>query len=398
MTRSASLPLCCWLLYVLLAGCGEGEAAPPAQDSATAVMASLLVPGPEGSNFYIGVYPKLPKQLDTAQMLEVPSGFDARAFDGAIFVWEGESGTYTRYGVSDDLQLSRDATVSFRELGGTGVAMTAFVAKDRAYSLTRDEHQIIVWNPEAMEVVGAISGDALVDPKYPELDYGEPVVFGDSVAWPIQWTDYDNNRFSRELGVVLVSTKDMDPAEVVRDTRCGGGWMLFVDDAGDLYAAGNAISGYAHLFGEDAATYPADCVARMRAGTRVFDADYKRDLNVAAGSPAIYHTWHVAEHTLLAAVLDSETDLSSLDADEYWTTPMQRKLLLVDDESSRELPGVPKSSVWSTLGQRIDDSLYMLSVSGAGETAASKLYAITESGAELTVTADGYLWSIGRIR
>lgn len=393
----------------LALGCGDaaggsgGSVDGGGSATSAAVMASLLVPGPDASNFYVGVYPELPGALDPAGMLEVRSGYDARAHGGFIYVWEGDSGTYTRYGVDEQLRLSEGPALTFRELGGTGTVMTSFVSPHLAYSLTRSELAIIAWDPTEMEVLGVISGEALIDPEYPELDYGEPVVFGDYVAWPIQWTDYDHNRFSPDLGVVLASTKSFDPAFVLRDHRCGGGWSLFVDDEGDLYATGNASFGYAHFFAENAGSVPNDCVVRIKAGTLEFDPDYALDLNEAAGSPAVYHPWHAGGRRLVAAVWDPADDPEAIGPDAYWTTPMLRKLVLVDESSSRALDGVPKSAVWSTLSHRLDGTLYLLSTEGApfgGESSEgrSQLYRITDDGAELALSTTGFLWSIGRIR
>jgi hypothetical protein len=394
------------LLAAALAGCSEGSEHPNRDDGAgtsPAVMVSLLVPGPDASNFYVGVYPSLPRELDLSAMLEIRSGYDARAFNGFVYVWEGESGTYTRYGVDERLRISEGPALSFRDFGGTGTVMTSFVSPHLAYSLTRDELAIVAWDPTEMAVLGSISGDALIDPEYPELDYGEPVVFGDYVAWPIQWTDYDNNRFSREVGVVLASTSSLEPATVLRDGRCGGGWSLFVDDRGDLYVTGNANFGYAHFFASDAETTPNDCVVRIKAGTLEFDPEYVRDLNAATGSPAVYHPWHQQGRALVAAVWDPAADPVAIGPDDYWTTPLLRKLVRIDDTSSQVIEGVSKSAVWSTLSHRLDDELYLLSTDGTpfggdGAGGRSSLYRVTEDGAELALSSSGFLWSIGRVR
>jgi hypothetical protein len=178
---------------------------------------------------------------------------------------------------------------------------------------------------------------------------------------------------------------------------------LFVDDQGDLYATGNASFGYAHFFAQDTESVANDCVVRIEAGTLEFDPDYTRDLNEATGSPAVYHPWHAGGDRLVAAVWDPATDPRVVGPDDYWTTPMLRKLVWIDDTSSRALDGVPNSAVWSTLGHRLDDTLYLLSTEGTpfgGESSegSSSLYRITDEGAELALSTTGFLWSIGRVR
>jgi hypothetical protein len=57
-------------------------------------MASLLVPRSDASNFDVGAYRELPSTLDLAQMIEVSHGCDARAYNGHIYVWEGDAGRH----------------------------------------------------------------------------------------------------------------------------------------------------------------------------------------------------------------------------------------------------------------------------------------------------------------
>jgi hypothetical protein len=304
--------------------------------------------------------------------------------------------------VDDALLLHEGPAVSFANLGGTGTVMTSFVSPTRAYSMTRDIMQIVVWDPSAMEVIGSIATDAAVDPDYPELDYGEPVLFVDYVAWPVLWYDYDKRRFKPEVGVILASTRSEVPAFVVRDSRCGGGWSLFTDTAGDLYATGNAWFGFAHFFGDEAAAQPPDCVIRIKSGSTAFDPDYYVDLNQVAGTPAVYHAWQVSGRSLFAAIWDPADEPSALlDPDAYWSAPLLRELVRIDEETSVPVTGIPKSAVASTLDYRLDGSLFMLASEGIGESgsvARSSLYRIADTEAVLALSTPGDIWSLGRIR
>jgi hypothetical protein len=370
--------------------------------TAPAVMVAVQARSPESSSFYVGVYPELPRAVDLAGMLEVPSGRDARAFGGYVFVWDAEASTYTRFSVDDSLNLYEDGAVSFANLGASGSVMTSFISATRAYSLTRNNMQIVVWNPTTMELLGSISTDAVPDPDYPDLDIGEPARFGDHVAWPVLWYDYDNLRFKPELGVILAAAGTEDAAFVERDSRCGGGWSLFTDSAGDLYVTGNAWFGFAHFFGDEAPFQPNDCVLRMKSGSTAFDPEYYVDLNQAANTPAVYHTWQSTGRGVVAAVWDPADDPGTLsDPDEYWSAPMLRKVVQIDDGVATELHGIPKSAVFSTLDYRLDGELYMLVSEGSpdpGANARSSLYRIAGSEAVLAFSTTGDIWSIGRVR
>jgi Domain of unknown function (DUF4374) len=369
--------------------------------TAPAVMVAVSLRSPEGSNFYVGAYPELPAQVDLADMIETPSGQNAATFGGFIYIWSPDSAIYTRYAVDDDLRLSEAGSVSFVNQGGTGNVMTSFISPTRAYSMTRDNLQIIVWNPSDMTVLGSIDTSAALDPEYPSFDYGEPVVFGDYVAWPILWSDDANADYKPAVDVILASTSSDAPAFAISDRRCGGGWSLFVDD-GDLYALGNAYFGFAHFFDHDPARHLDDCLVRVRGGSTDFDPDFYVDLARAANTPAVYHTWQSSGRSVVAATWNPARDPNELASpDDYWTAPMQRTLVRIDEDTSEPIIGIPESAVFSTLNYRLDDVLYMLMSEGSAGPAGdarSTLYRIDESSAELALTTVGDIWAIGRIR
>ena len=389
---------------VLLASCSSPDAPTEGAGSGTepAVMVAVATRSPEGMNMYVGAYPELPAEPDLAGMVETTGGQNVSAFNGFVYVWAPISGSYTRYAVDDRQRLSREDEVSFMQLGGTGNVMTSFISPTRAYSMTRDNMTIIVWDPSAMETLGTIDASAALDPDYPSYDYGEPVVFDGHVAWPITWYDYDNFDFKPSVDVILASATDDAPAFALSDTRCGAGWSLFTDPEGDLYALGNAWFGFAHFFDKDPARQPNDCLLRIKRGTTEFDPEFYVDLNRAADTPAVYHTWQSKGRSVVAAVWDPTDDPAALATpDDYWTAPMQRKLVRIDDERTEPLQGIPKSAVFSTLNYRLDDELYMLmsaGSAGAKGDARSSLYRITDATAELALTTSGDIWSIGRIR
>jgi hypothetical protein len=390
---------------VLVGGCGAEEPAEtrtPSSGKAEAVMLSVFARTPDGSNLYVGVYPELPKEApDRARMLEVAGASLAQAFNGYVYVWNGEEARYTRYAVDDELGLEPAGSLSFQQLGVSGNVQTIFVSSRLAQTMT-DSLDIISWDPSEMEIERVSPPEELEDPDYPRVEYGEPELFGDFVAWPVLWSDYDNLRFKPEVGVVLSALEGDAPPKVVRDSRCGAGWELFVDDTGDLYVTGTGYFGLAHFFGDDPSSYPNDCVLRIRSGQSAFDADYYLDLNETTGSPAVYHTWQVSDRTLLGAVWDPQDEAPQTD-DAYWSAPLLRKLVLIEEGESRAFAEIPKSAVWSTVDHRLDGVLYMLSSEGLVDAegpsdARSTLYEITASGARAVLSLPGEFWGMGRVR
>lgn len=375
----------------------EADKASDTPAESPAVMLSTLVRTPDAANLYVGVYPRLPEELDTSEMVELSNSFDARPFDGSVFVWDGESAVYTRYAVDEDLKLEERGSVSFANLGVSGTVQTAFISPTRAYSMARGELQIVVWNPRKMEIIGSIDASAALDSDYPEYDYGEPLRFGDHVVWPILWNDSEGLRHRPEVGVVFAHAETEDPAFVALDKRCGGSWTLFEDEEGDLYVTGATYFGYGQFYGKQADSQPNDCLLRIRAGETEFDPDYYVDLDELVGTPAVYHTWHTRDRSLVAAVWDPN-DEPPADPDEYWTAPMQRKLVMIDRGESHEIDGLPKSAVFSTSNYRLDDQLYMLVSSTTESLARSSLYRVDDDGAKEALTTVGDLWTMGRVR
>jgi Domain of unknown function (DUF4374) len=392
-------------LAVLLQACVGEELADvevPSAGEGDAVMLSVFARTPDGSNLYVGVYPDLPSEApDQSRMLEVAGTSRAQAFEGHVYVWKDEEATYTRYEVDGERSLHPTGSLSFLQLGVTGNVQTIFVSSRLAQTMT-DSLDVISWDPSTMEIRHVTTPDALEDPDYPRVEYGEPELFGDFVAWPVLWSDYDNFRFKPEVGVVLTALEGDAAAKVVRDRRCGAGWELFVDDAGDLYVTGTGYFGFAHFFGDDPSSYPNDCVLRIRSGEVAFDAEYYLDLSETTSSPAVYHTWQVNDRTLLAAVWDPEEEAPETD-DAYWSAPLLRKLVLIEEGESRSFAEIPKSAVWSTVDHRLDGVLYMLSSEGLVDAegpsdARSTLYEITESGAREVLSLPGEFWGMGRVR
>jgi hypothetical protein len=375
-------------------------------DAEGAVMVAVNVLTADESTLYVGAYPDLPQgDLDTSQMLEAGTGSGAAAFNGFVYVWDGESGRYTRYSVDDSLALIEGPAISFAGLGVTGPVMTSFVSPTRAYSLTTENMQIVAWDPTEMVILGSISAAALEDPDYVRVEYGEPAVFGEYVTWPILWSDYDNLRFKAAQGVAFAKIDTLEPAIVASDSRCGAGWSLFTDPVGDLYVTGNAYFGFAQFYGEAAPTFPSDCLLRIKAGTTDFDPDFNLDLDLATGSPAVYHTWHVSNHTLLAATWDSTLDPATLaSSDDFWNAPLLRQFVDIDTGTARPVVGMPQSAVWSTVNYRLDGTLYVpesdgtLNPDGSPGPVISTLYRVTDTGAEPAFSIVGDIWSIGRIR
>jgi hypothetical protein len=124
MTKLPSSHLLVLGCFTLVAACSDDSVPSRADGDASegkspAVMVSTLVRSPDVSNLYVGAFSELPDgDVDLSKMLEISGGFDARAYNGYVYVWDGEAATYTRLSVADSLKLSKGPSVSFAALGG----------------------------------------------------------------------------------------------------------------------------------------------------------------------------------------------------------------------------------------------------------------------------------------
>lgn len=79
-------------------------------------MVAARVFSPDGRSTNVGVYHDIPTgTLSLGTMVEMGNA-DARAFGGSVYVSSRESGTVTRYDVTDEPRLVESETISFREL------------------------------------------------------------------------------------------------------------------------------------------------------------------------------------------------------------------------------------------------------------------------------------------
>src|SRR5437870_3702015 len=128
------------LLALAAAGACSDSKAPAADamgDDAPAYIAGSLVTGSDGtSTAYINVLASLDAQvLDYTTAYEFPGLADVWAWNGKVFVANGEAPTVKRYAVDANRNLVLEAEISF---AAYGVASTAFwnaiwVSADKAY-------------------------------------------------------------------------------------------------------------------------------------------------------------------------------------------------------------------------------------------------------------------------
>jgi hypothetical protein len=226
-------------LLGLVAACGGAGDDDAKGDAAHAYILGSLVFGPEGTTSYVSVLDDLTAQtIDYEQAQEFTTSADVWVQGGAVYVANADDLTITRYQVSGH-GLVVDQAVGFASYGVTdfGFWRNTFVAEDKAY-FTKGTTQLIVWNPQTMQITGTVDLPALPARDgfmaFPGYSDRAAVVRGGTLYQPVYWTtsDYFSYTPDSQIAVIDVAT---DQVTDVIDAPCPGLDYGSADAAGNLY-------------------------------------------------------------------------------------------------------------------------------------------------------------------
>lgn len=147
----SKLETLCYLAFAALVGCGDnGANNDPGDGTSESVYATAsIVFSDDGQNTYLSLLSNLDtQQVSIDNAIELPGWSDLGAFDGKLYVADGEAPTMRRYDVAADHTLTPEGSVSFINYGAE-YAGSAFLTASKAYLFAETG---VVWNPAAMEV------------------------------------------------------------------------------------------------------------------------------------------------------------------------------------------------------------------------------------------------------
>jgi hypothetical protein len=179
-------------------------------------------------------------QLDQAR--EFPGQSDLAVNGGALLVASGDEPTISKYAVAEDLQLVQPDAVTRVNFGNYGLASAAFwnnqfVAADKAYMVNGAE-EIIVWNPETMQVVTTIDLPELPARQGLQLVAGladrASLVHDGKFYMALYWTD-DSFAERSDDSVLVVIDVATNTVEGTISANCPGLDYATVDEAGQLH-------------------------------------------------------------------------------------------------------------------------------------------------------------------
>jgi hypothetical protein len=267
---------------------------------------------------YLALVPSLhsPNRLDLRGALEFGGG--ARAYGpegkGVVYVTSSEEGTLTEVRLAAGAELQAGSKVSFGNLGissTTGGNVHHFVSPRKAYFVSQDTLEIVVWNPEEMAIQATIPlelADQLVSTDGYFYFYPRPIVVENKLVILANQSSLDDID-----GPTVVTVIDTETDEVISTTvepRCHGLLVSALDARGDRYFASSDYSAAVHFLRGEAA--PEPCMIRMLFGETEFDADWSRTLSDALHSDLWTGVTQGPRSTLIAQAL--ARDAPGLDA------------------------------------------------------------------------------------
>jgi hypothetical protein len=360
-TRLPSLPraararnLLCSALALTLLACGDDASednpdggppgdgsedpdAEPGEESAAYIVVTRVV-NPDGRSVYLSVLPSLDATtIDLSEAVEVSGLSRAFAYDGAVFIMDGETGQIARNEVDDERRLSETARFSMANLGITGFSSAfAFISPTRAYYIDATNQQVVVWNPQAMEITGTFDVPELAREDF-NTAVETPQVANGRVISAIGWGNLDQGTFHPAVGLLVLDAEADKLVGLFEDDRCAIGGGGFFDDKGDFYVIGDTSNGAYEAFGPD--SVPDACLLRLPAGANEFDPDFVERMTDLAENPYFSGLTGTADRRLLTRGFDPEFDISEVkDSSEYLSLKAWRwRLIDLDGRAATEV-------------------------------------------------------------
>jgi hypothetical protein len=269
---------------------GGRDAAADAGAPAPRYVVSTSVLSEDTATSYLAVVDSLDDgpRVELGDALELGGGASAYgpAGKGVVYATSSEDGTMTEVTFDADGKPDVGRVVSFTQLGitaTTGGNVHYFVSPTKAYFVSQDTLEIVVWNPEEMQVIDTVPLD--LEPHLAAKDgyfyfYPRPIVAGDRLVLIANQSDESDIE-----GPAVVSVIDTATDRVLSTTaepRCHAFLQSAVDARGDRYFASSDYSAAVRFLVPDDA--PAPCMLRMKKGQTEFDPSWSRSLDDALDS------------------------------------------------------------------------------------------------------------------
>lgn len=288
LTSIRLLTVAAALVAVTACGTTPGEEKDPTLDEKEpAYLIHSLVTTDAGRTNYFSLVDSVTEatHIDYAQSLELPGSprlYTASDY-GFVLIGNAEDLTLTKYQVEDGALVAGDS-LSLQAYGINALDAQAvlFLSETKAYYKDRNQMQIIVLNPQAMEVEKTIKlPEEFIKEEF--LNRMSEWATRDGEAYiTVSW--YAKNYERVEPGAVLISIDpETDTLTHTYDARCRGLVKTARHD-GDLYFFSDVFNALGYTVSGDTDGGQKSCIVRIKAGSKTFDADYLGSTDGAFGA------------------------------------------------------------------------------------------------------------------
>ncbi|MEM8940103.1 MAG: hypothetical protein AAGC64_12225, partial [Bacteroidota bacterium] len=229
---------------------------------------------PDGFQSYLGTVSTLDDpSTPFPDLSELPEfNGTARVFgpegEGVAYLTADEEATITEVTFSEDGTPELKRVVSF---AGEGLSYTsggnvlAFFSPTKAYFVSQETLEIVVWNPESMEITNTFPLPLSITPGSFRLFLrGEPIIVGDQlVLISYEWTDGDRFNSNGVTVTVVNTTSDAVISNTV-ESRAVSFFNYAKDNDGNLYFIPDSDASWQHFLIPDQVQAPV--MLRMLAG------------------------------------------------------------------------------------------------------------------------------------
>lgn len=378
---------------------GKAEEPPKDDGKEHTYVTTSVVFNAEGETTYLSLLPKLDGlgKLDLKNSREFASWVSAWAFDGKLFITDGEAPTVKRFSVDDKRNLKEEGAVSFLSYG-VMYADSTVLSANKAYLINVDE--VVVWNPTKMEITGSFELPTF-DTKpggmtFDGFDTGRSFVARGNRAFVAgNWANWDESTMSDDSVILVIDTENNKVVKTI-DVPCPYLDVATQAEDGTLY-----FSNWVYSVGQTLVkgTKKA-CAVRILPGQEELDKDWSLTfadvtegregaaLQYIGNGQAVFSVYH---HERVED-LEGTTDLSELGNASNW------RLWLLDlkTKSAKLIDGID----WNAGGlatQFVDNRGFVLVPTGEYEE--TTVYEVLKGGAiESRWTTPGWSMNVFKLR
>jgi hypothetical protein len=279
------------------AGASTPDAAPTPNAStpdATPVPAPLYVVSTgvvSGDDFlgYLTTVPSLEPgttfNLDRAVEVGAGAWIFNRPGDDSVYVASLADATIVRWEVRGDGDFVRHETLDFGSLGTSSAylaASTQIFSAGKSYFVDEDQDQLVIWNPERMELIGTLPlGDEPKGALRP-IPEGALLIHGDQLVVTVGWRDADDtSALGDQVRIVTIDTKlDQIVDSSVEDRTTHAALNTVGADGTAYYSTYSLYAAYREIgVGHGAPS----TLLRVEPDADRFDPEYSLDLSTLVG-------------------------------------------------------------------------------------------------------------------